>query len=77
MEEECGLSAGEWQKVVDDPALRKEVQSQNERLMQMESSVKNIELLITSQIQAQTTAQAVVAEQKPGPSGQAGVVKAD
>ena len=73
MEEECGLSAGEWQKVVDDPALRKEVQSQNERLMQMESSVKNIELLITSQNQAQ----AAVAETKPGPSGQAGVVKAD
>ena len=73
MEEECGLSAGEWQKVVDDPALRKEVQSQNERLMQMESSVKNIELLITSQIQAQ----AAPAGSKPGPPGQAGVVKAD
>ena len=73
MEEDCEPLAGEWQKVVEDPTLRKEVQDQNQRLVQMENSVKNIELLLTSQAQAQTA----VTETKSGPSGQAGVVKAD
>ena len=72
MEEDCEPLAGEWQKVVEDPTLRKEVQDQNQRLVQMENSVKNIELLLTSQTQAQTAATT-----KSGPSGQAGVVKAD
>ena len=71
-EPECSLLAGEWQKVTDEPALRKEVQEQNNRLQQMESAVKNIQDLITSQIQAQTSVQQASASMGPRPPGQTG-----
>jgi TolA-binding protein len=69
---EGSLVSGEWQKVTDEPALRKEVQEQNNRLQQMESAVKNIQDLITSQIQAQTSVQQASASKEPRPPGQTG-----
>ena len=80
--EESASLVGEWQKVEtkEDQALRQEAQAQQKRLEVLESSVKNIELLLTGQVQA-LSAQSQASGSKPmttvkeTPPAQAGVGK--